>query len=65
MRRTKWVARGPNKLQGSTIMKFSDDPLLGRLIINSDQAILDMAINRAVAEELLDTLLEFLGKKAA
>lgn len=62
MRRTKWVAQGPNKLQGSTIMKLHDDPLLGRLIINSDQAVLDMAINRAGAEELLEALTEFLGK---
>lgn len=62
MKRYPWSLRGPNKLQGSAILKISDDPLLGKFVLKSDEGIVAVAINKSAAEELLKTVQNFLGK---
>lgn len=58
------MADEPNKLQGSTILLLSASPLLGALILETDEGPVHMAVNRAVAEMLLEDLREFLKQEA-
>lgn len=52
----------PNKLYSANIVKFSDDPLLGALVLDTEQGVIDMGINRLGAEQLHKVLEEFLSK---
>lgn len=55
--------QSPNKLLSSDIVKFSDDPPLGALVLETDEGVIDMAINRLGAEMLYEQLADFLGRK--
>lgn len=54
----------PNRLMQSDIVKFSDDPLLGALVLQTANGTIDMAINRLGAAELRDELNLFLDGKS-
>jgi hypothetical protein len=51
----------PNKLLHSDIVKFSVVPILGALVMETEEGTIDMAINRTVAEQLLAELEQFLN----
>lgn len=51
----------PNKLYAADIVKFSDDPLVGALVLNTEKGVIDMGINRLSAETLLKALRDFLA----
>jgi hypothetical protein len=55
--------KSPNKLLSSDIVTFSDDPLLGSMVLETDEGVIDMAINRLGAEMLYRRLADFLAHK--
>lgn len=54
----------PNKLQESFIHLLHKKPLLGVLLLETDNGKIDLAINEAGARELLGQLQKFLGDTA-
>ena len=55
----------PNRLLQSGYMLLSDDPLVGVIVMETDEGVSNIAVNRAVAEELQENLQRFLeGKKS-
>jgi hypothetical protein len=61
MRKRKWSARGPNKLLDVAVGQLYSDPLLGVLVLRSDEGVIDLAINAAIAEELVKAVQQFLA----
>jgi hypothetical protein len=51
----------PNKLLGAHIHTFHKEPLLGVLDLETEKGFIEVAINRAVAELLIERLQAFLG----
>lgn len=51
----------PNKLLGVHIHRLHKDPLLGVLDLETDEGMIDVAINRTVAELLVEQLRGFLA----
>lgn len=55
----------PNRLLQSGYMVLSTEPLVGVIVMETDEGVLDVAVNRSVAEELLENVQMFLeGKKS-
>jgi hypothetical protein len=51
-----------NKLLDSEYVALSTEPLVGMLLLDTDQGPVELAINKDKAEFLLSALFEFLGE---
>jgi hypothetical protein len=51
----------PNKLLGVHIHHLHKDPLLGLMDLETDEGMIEVAINRAIAELLIEQLQGFLA----
>lgn len=57
------MSKDPNRLHESAIETFSRNPLVGVLVMRTDQGPIDLAINRNAAKLLVIELQEFLNGK--
>ncbi|CAN7687291.1 hypothetical protein LJR030_003152 [Rhizobium sp. LjRoot30] len=53
-----------NRLKESSVAQLAPVPLLGILVLNTDDGLIDMAINKATAEELRTALDRFIAGRA-
>lgn len=53
-----------NRLRESSVAQLAPVPLLGILVLNTDDGLIDMAINKATAEELRSALDRFIAGQA-
>jgi hypothetical protein len=55
------MSKDPNRLHESAVETLSKSPLVGVLVMRTDQGPIDLAINRNAAKLLLIELQEFLS----
>jgi hypothetical protein len=50
----------PNRVLGCEIIVISEDPRVGIITMETDDGVIELAVNRGVAEELHELLTDFM-----